>query len=59
VRRSVRVICVAAPGIPCLTPRDNTTERPVTITEGTNRPVRRVPDRIIRAAREVLAVLDC
>ena len=41
-------------GIPCLTLRDST-ERPITITEGTNRLVGRDPDRIIKAAREVLA----
>jgi UDP-N-acetylglucosamine 2-epimerase (non-hydrolysing) len=41
-------------GIPCLTLRD-TTERPITVTEGTNRLVGRAPDRIVSAAREVLA----
>jgi UDP-N-acetylglucosamine 2-epimerase (non-hydrolysing) len=41
-------------GVPCLTLRDNT-ERPVTLTEGTNRLVGRDPDRIIAAALEVLA----
>ena len=41
-------------GVPCLTLRDST-ERPVTLTEGTNRLVGREPDRIIRAAREVIA----
>ena len=41
-------------GVPCLTLRDNT-ERPITLTEGTNRLVGRDPDRIVRAAREVLA----
>ena len=41
-------------GVPCLTLRDNT-ERPITITEGTNQLVGRDPDRIVRAAREVLA----
>jgi UDP-N-acetylglucosamine 2-epimerase (non-hydrolysing) len=40
-------------GVPCLTLRDNT-ERPITITGGTNRLVGRQPDRIIRAACEVL-----
>ena len=41
-------------GVPCLTLRDST-ERPITITEGTNRLVGRDPDRIVAAAREVLA----
>jgi UDP-N-acetylglucosamine 2-epimerase (non-hydrolysing) len=41
-------------GVPCLTLRDST-ERPITITEGTNRLVGRDPDLIIKAAREVLA----
>ena len=41
-------------GVPCLTLRDST-ERPITLTEGTNRLVGREPDRIIRAAREVMA----
>jgi len=41
-------------GVLCLTLRDNT-ERPVTITEGTNRLVGRHPDRIVAAAREVVA----
>jgi UDP-N-acetylglucosamine 2-epimerase (non-hydrolysing) len=41
-------------GVPCLTLRDST-ERPITITEGTNRLVGRDPDLIVRAAREVLA----
>ena len=41
-------------GVPCLTLRDST-ERPITLTEGTNRLVGRDPDRIVRAAREVLA----
>jgi UDP-N-acetylglucosamine 2-epimerase (non-hydrolysing) len=40
-------------GVPCLTLRDNT-ERPITITEGTNRLVGRDRDRIVAAAREVL-----
>jgi UDP-N-acetylglucosamine 2-epimerase (non-hydrolysing) len=40
-------------GVPCLTLRD-TTERPITITEGTNRLVGRDPARILAAAREVL-----
>ena len=41
-------------GIPCLTLRDST-ERPITITEGTNRLVGRDPDLIVKVAREVLA----
>ena len=41
-------------GVPCLTLRDST-ERPITITEGTNRLVGQDPDRIVAAAREVLA----
>lgn len=41
-------------GVPCLTLRDNT-ERPITVTEGTNQLVGRDPDRIIAAADRVLA----
>jgi len=41
-------------GVPCLTLRDNT-ERPITLTEGTNRLVGSEPQRIVTAAREVLA----
>jgi len=41
-------------GIPCLTLRENT-ERPITITEGTNRLVGRDPDAIIAAADDALA----
>lgn len=41
-------------GIPCLTIRENT-ERPVTITEGTNTLVGTSPARIVEAAREALA----
>ena len=41
-------------GIPCLTLRENT-ERPVTISEGTNTLVGTDPNRIVAAAREVLA----
>ena len=41
-------------GIPCLTLRDNT-ERPITITEGTNRLVGTDPRAVLAAAREVLA----
>ncbi len=40
-------------GVPCLTLRDNT-ERPVTVTEGTNTVVGRSPDRIVAEARRVL-----
>lgn len=40
-------------GVPCLTLRDNT-ERPVTITHGTNRLVGTDPGRIVAAARRVL-----
>ncbi len=40
-------------GVPCLTLRENT-ERPITITEGTNRLVGTDPDRIVRAVNEVL-----
>ena len=41
-------------GIPCLTLRDNT-ERPVTISEGTNQLVGTDPAKIVAAARDVLA----
>ncbi len=41
-------------GVPCLTMRENT-ERPVTVTEGTNQLVGTDPARVIPAAREVLA----
>lgn len=40
-------------GIPCLTVRENT-ERPITITEGTNRLVGSDPKQILEAAREAL-----
>lgn len=40
-------------GVPCLTLRD-TTERPITVTEGTNTVVGRDPDRILDEARRVL-----
>lgn len=41
-------------GVPCLTLRENT-ERPITITEGTNQLVGLDPARIIAAATEVIA----
>ncbi len=41
-------------GVPCLTLRNNT-ERPVTLTHGTNRLVGADPDAILRVAREALA----
>jgi UDP-N-acetylglucosamine 2-epimerase (non-hydrolysing) len=41
-------------GVPCLTLRENT-ERPVTITEGTNQLVGQDPQKIIAAAREGLS----
>jgi len=40
--------------IPCLTLRDNT-ERPVTVSSGTNRLVGTNPDKILQAAIEVLS----
>ena len=40
-------------GVPCLTLRD-TTERPITITEGTNVLAGREPSRIVAEARRVL-----
>jgi UDP-N-acetylglucosamine 2-epimerase (non-hydrolysing) len=40
-------------GIPCLTIRENT-ERPITITVGTNRLVGTQPERIVSEARDVL-----
>lgn len=43
----------SALGVPCLTLRDNT-ERPITVTEGTNQVVGRQPESIVRAARAVL-----
>jgi len=41
-------------GVPCLTLRDRT-ERPITVSEGTNQLIGRDPARIVKAAREVLA----
>jgi UDP-N-acetylglucosamine 2-epimerase (non-hydrolysing) len=41
-------------GIPCLTLRPNT-ERPITVTHGTNRVVGTRPDKIVAAARDVLS----
>ena len=41
-------------GVPCLTLRENT-ERPVTISEGTNQLVGTDPDKIVEAANEILA----
>jgi UDP-N-acetylglucosamine 2-epimerase (non-hydrolysing) len=40
-------------GVPCLTLRDNT-ERPITVTEGTNQVVGRNPDVVIAAAERVI-----
>jgi UDP-N-acetylglucosamine 2-epimerase (non-hydrolysing) len=40
-------------GVPCLTLRENT-ERPITVTQGTNRVVGRDPVAIVAAARDVL-----
>lgn len=41
-------------GVPCLTLRENT-ERPVTISHGTNRLIGTNPDAIVAAAREVIS----
>jgi UDP-N-acetylglucosamine 2-epimerase (non-hydrolysing) len=40
-------------GVPCLTLRENT-ERPITITEGTNELVGQDPTKIVNAARDIL-----
>jgi UDP-N-acetylglucosamine 2-epimerase (non-hydrolysing) len=40
-------------GVPCLTLRDNT-ERPITVSEGTNRVVGTDPHNVVAAARDVL-----
>ena len=40
-------------GIPCITLRENT-ERPITVTEGTNTVVGRDPDRILQSVQEIL-----
>ena len=40
-------------GVPCLTIRENT-ERPITITQGTNKLVGTNPDRIIREAEKII-----
>jgi len=45
-------------GVPCLTLRENT-ERPVTVSEGTNRLVGVDPSRILEAAKQALAVVPC
>lgn len=44
-------------GVPCLTLRGNT-ERPVTVTEGTNRVVGSAPDAIFDAAKEIMESRD-
>ena len=40
-------------GVPCITARENT-ERPVTVTQGTNVVVGRNPERILQEARKIL-----
>jgi UDP-N-acetylglucosamine 2-epimerase (non-hydrolysing) len=41
-------------GVPCLTLRDNT-ERPITVTQGTNQLVGSDPDKILAAAKAILS----
>lgn len=41
-------------GVPCLTARENT-ERPITVTEGTNQVVGTDPERIVAAVQQVLS----
>ncbi|MGB7471679.1 MAG: UDP-N-acetylglucosamine 2-epimerase, partial [Candidatus Acidiferrum sp.] len=41
-------------GVPCLTLRENT-ERPITISQGTNRLIGTAPPKIIAAAQQILA----
>jgi UDP-N-acetylglucosamine 2-epimerase (non-hydrolysing) len=41
-------------GVPCLTLRPNT-ERPITVTEGTNRLIGTEPAAVVKAAREILS----
>lgn len=45
-------------GIPCLTLRDNT-ERPVTVTHGTNRVIGSSPERVISEARKAVDSGHC
>jgi UDP-N-acetylglucosamine 2-epimerase (non-hydrolysing) len=45
-------------GIPCLTLRDNT-ERPVTVTHGTNRVIGSSPDRVISEAMKAIDSASC
>jgi len=41
-------------GVPCLTLRENT-ERPVTVTKGTNRIIGQDPEKILAATKDILA----
>ena len=45
-------------GIPCLTIRENT-ERPVTVTQGTNRLIGVEPGELVRAVETALVAFDC